>query len=73
MRSWRTEPGSPVPAAVQHAVSVAYLKGYSTAFEVAAGILVFAFLLVAAVVRPPAPHPQAVEQPGSSEAAPAAL
>jgi EmrB/QacA subfamily drug resistance transporter len=49
-------PGTHLPPVVHTAISSAYLKGYTTALEVGAGILLFAFVLVTLVIRTPR-HP----------------
>jgi EmrB/QacA subfamily drug resistance transporter len=45
---------APIPPGVHHALTSAYVSGYTTAFAVGSGILVFAFLLAAFVLRRPA-------------------
>ncbi len=46
-------PGAHIAPALQDAVSRAYLHGYTTALQVAAGILVFAFFIVTVFIRVP--------------------
>ncbi|HYA68776.1 MAG TPA: MFS transporter [Acidimicrobiales bacterium] len=46
---------APIPPGVHAALTSAYVGGYTTAFAVGSGIMAFAFVLAAVVLRPPAP------------------
>jgi EmrB/QacA subfamily drug resistance transporter len=72
-------PGAHIAPAVSHSVSAAYMQGYTTAFEVGAGILLLAFVLVTTLLRSrPAPgegdepvSEDAPAEPGEAELSPA--
>jgi len=44
---------APIPAGVHHAITSAYVSGFTTAFAVGSGILFFAFILATFVLRRP--------------------
>jgi MFS family permease len=64
-RSEPPPPSIPVGHALRHAVDLAYLRGYTTAFDVGAGILLGAFIVVATLISssqrvpPPTDGPRA--------------
>ena len=48
---------APIPAGVHHAITAAFVDGYTTAFAVGSAIVVFAFVLATLVLRRTTPAP----------------
>jgi EmrB/QacA subfamily drug resistance transporter len=59
---------APIPVGVHHAITAAFVDGYTTAFAVGSGIVVFAFLLATLVLRRTTPLPAEAVAPGHGAA-----